>query len=310
MSTFIPGDRTGIRYKHGEGVVRSSRPPQVVSGAAAGGRLPRLALRLAAAALLVVSLLPVSAGAGSADASSAKPTIVLVHGAWADASSWSEVTRRLQRAGYLVLVPPNPLRSLSGDAAYLSAFIQQRTTGPVVLVGHSYGGAVITNAAAADPDVKALVYINAFAPDQGENVLQLATALPGSDLAGDPATKFDFVAYPGAPAGDVDLYVKQTLFAHAFANDLPAETAAVLAASQRPITLSAGLEASGPPAWATIPSWYLVGRADNILPAAQQRVMAERAGARTVEVNAGHLSMLSRPGAVTNLITAAARRVQ
>jgi pimeloyl-ACP methyl ester carboxylesterase len=290
--------------------MRSSRPPQVASDGAAGGRLPRPALLLAAAVLLVFSLLPASAGAGNAGASSKKPTIVLVHGAWADASSWSEVTRRLQRAGHLVLVPPNPLRSLSGDAAYLSAFIQQRTTGSAVLVGHSYGGAVITNAGATDPDVKALVYVNGFAPDTGENVLQLAAALPGSDLAGDPATKFDFLVYPGAPAGDFDLYVKQTVFPHAFANDLPAETGVVLAASQRPITLSAGLEASGPPAWATIPSWYLVGRADNVLPAAQQRVMAERAGARTVEVNAGHLSMLSRPGAVTDLITAAARRVR
>jgi pimeloyl-ACP methyl ester carboxylesterase len=271
--------------------------------------LPRLALLLAAAALLALSLLPASADAGGSD-SNPKPTIVLVHGAWADGSSWNQVTRQLQRAGYLVLVPPNPLRSLSGDAASLAAFIQQRTTGPVVLVGHSYGGAVITNAATSDPDVQALVDINAFAPDQGENVLQLANAQPGSDLSGDPTTKFDFVVYPGAPAGDFDLYVKQTVFPHAFANDLPASTAAVLAASQRPITLSAALEPSGPPAWKTIPSWYLVGRADNVLPPAEQRVMAQRAGAKTVEVNAGHLSMLSHPDAVTDLIVEAARSVR
>ena len=144
-----------------------------------------------------------------------------------------------------MLVPPNRLGSLSGDAAYISVFIQQRTSGPVVLVGHSYGGAVITNAAASDPDVKALVDVNGFAPDQGESTLQLANALPGSDLAGDPTTKFDFVAYPGAPAGDVDLYIKQTVFPHAFANDLPASTAAMLAASQRPITFSAAAEPSG-----------------------------------------------------------------
>ena len=285
--------------------MRMSGPRPAAAGAATG-RLSRLVLVIAAAALLGFMLQSASAAAGG---SSAKPTIVLVHGAWADGSSWNQVTQRLQRAGYQVLVPPNPLRSLSGDAASISAFIQQRTTGPVVLVGHSYGGAIITNAGTSDPDIKALVYINSFAPDQGENVLQLANAQPGSDLAGDPTTKFDFVVYPGAPAGDFDLYVKQSVFPHAFANDLPAMTAAVLAASQRPITLSAGLEASGPPAWKTIPSWYLVGRADNVIPPAEQRLMAERAGAKTVEVNAGHLSMLSQPDAVTDLIIKAARNV-
>src|SRR6266545_1804562 len=166
-----------------------------------------------------------------------------------------------------------------------------------------------TRSGATDPDVRALVYINGFAPDQGENVLQLANAQPGSELSGDPTTKFDFVVYPGAPAGDFDLYVKQAVFPHAFANDLPAGTGAVLAVSQRPITLSGALEPSGPPAWKTIPSWYLVGRADNVIPPAEQRVMATRAGAKTVEVNAGHLSMLSRPAAVTDLIESAARSV-
>src|SRR6266545_3714146 len=199
------------------------------------------------------------------------------------------------RSGACPATPPtSPPSSSSGPA------------GPVVLVGHSYGGAVITNAGATDPDVRALVYINGFAPDQGENVLQLANAQPGSELSGDPTTKFDFVVYPGAPSGDFDLYVKQAVFPHAFANDLPAGTGAVLAASQRPITLSGALEPSGPPAWKTIPSWYLVGRADNVIPPAEQRVMATRAGAKTVEINAGHLSMLSRPAAVTYLIESAA----
>src|SRR5918995_1371329 len=199
---------TADTHPNKEGVMRKSRPRPAASGAATG-RLSRLVLLIAAAALLGFMLQSTSAAAGG---SSAKPTIVLVHGAWADGSSWNQVTQRLQRAGYQVLVPPNPLRSLSGDAASISAFIQQRTTGPVVLVGHSYGGAVITNAGTSDPDIKALVYINGFAPDQGENVLQLATAQPGSDLAGDPTTKFDFVVYPGAPAGDFDLYVKQSVF--------------------------------------------------------------------------------------------------
>jgi pimeloyl-ACP methyl ester carboxylesterase len=248
------------------------------------------------------------AGATVAQHSGTKPTIVLVHGAWADASSWSEVTRRLQKKGYQVLVPPNPLRGLASDAAYIEAFVQQRTSGPVVLVGHSYGGAVITNDA-ADPDVRALVYINAFAPDEGENTLELATALPGSDLAGDPLTLFDFVAYPGAPAGDFDLYIKPAVFRHAFGNDLPVRTADVLGASQRAITFSAGAAPSGPPAWKRLPSWYLVGTADNVIPPAQQRAMAQRAGSQTSEVRAGHLSMLSRPDAVTSVILAAARSV-
>ena len=258
------------------------------------------------AGLVVYSLLSAGADASSARAPSAKPTIVLVHGAWADGSSWNPVTQHLSvrdtpAGATQPAAQPGRRRRLP------LCLPPDRTSGPVVLVGHSYGGAVITNAATSDPDVKALVYINAFAPDQGENVLALANAQPGSDLSGDPATKFDFVAYPGAPPGDVDLYVKQTVFPHAFANDLPASTAAMLAASQRPVTLSASLEASGPPAWRTIPCWYLVGRIDNVLPPAQQRAMAERAGCTTVEVKAGHLPMLSRPDSVANLITKAAR---
>jgi pimeloyl-ACP methyl ester carboxylesterase len=276
-------------------------------------RSARLVRALAIIVLVVLTAVLLGQIASAEDTTSSaghspkpEPTIVLVHGAWADASSWHPVTRKLQSEGYQVLAPPNPLRSLSGDAAYLSAFLRDRTSGPVVLVGHSYGGAVITNAGTSDPDVKALVYINGFAPDEGESVLDLVTAKPGSALAGDPATVFDFVSYPGAPAADVDLYVKQDVFPHAFANDLPPKRAAVLAASQRPITFSAVAEPSGPPAWETIPSWYLVGTADNVIPPAQQRAMAQRAGSTTVEVKAGHLSMLSRPNAVTDLIRTAA----
>jgi pimeloyl-ACP methyl ester carboxylesterase len=226
---------------------------------------------------------------------------VLVHGAWADASAWASVTSRLQRRGYTVLAPPNPLRGLSADAAYLVAFLAQRTTGPVVLVGHSYGGAVITNAALSDPDVKALVYVNAFVPDQGETILGL---LGGG---GDPSALFDFVQYPGAPAGDVDLYVKTAVFPQAFANDLSATTGAQLAAAQRPLTFSALLEPSGAPAWQTIPSWYLLGTDDHILPPTLQRSMAQRAHAHITEIAASHLSMLSKPDAVERLILDAAR---
>jgi pimeloyl-ACP methyl ester carboxylesterase len=171
-----------------------------------------------------------------------EPTIVLVHGAWADGSGWGRVVHRLQRDGYTVRVPPNPLRSLPDDVATVADFLST-IPGPIVLVGHSYGGAVITNAATGNPNVKALVYVGAFAPDEGETVFPLAG--PDSALAADPTTVFDFVPYPGAPAGDVDLYLKQSVFLTSFANRLPARRAEVLYATQRPIALSAGSQPSG-----------------------------------------------------------------
>jgi pimeloyl-ACP methyl ester carboxylesterase len=266
---------------------------------------------IAIVAVLAATMAPTQvASAAGADARSggasggSKPTIVLVHGAWADGSGWSEVVRRLQRDGYPVRVPPNPLRSLPGDSATVASFLAT-IPGPIVLVGHSYGGAVITNAATGDPDVKALVYVDAFAPDQGETVLPLAG--PDSALAVDPTTVFDFVPYPGAPPGDIDLYLKPEVFRTSFANGVPAHTAAVLYATQRPITLSAGNQPSGVPAWKTIPSWYVLGTQDLIIPPAQQRFMAERAGARIVEVKAGHLSMISRPQVVERVIKDAVR---
>jgi pimeloyl-ACP methyl ester carboxylesterase len=263
-------------------------------------------------ALVILTMTVRSAAAGpsaaAAKAEDAKPTVVLVHGAWADSSSWSKVVRRLQQDGYTVAVPPNPLRGLTGDSAYLASYLNT-ISGPVVLVGHSYGGAVITNAATGDSDVKALVYIDAFAPDEGETVVQLATAEPGSAIGGDPETVFDAVPIPGAPGGDVDLCVKKSVFPDAFANDLPRKTAAVLAAVQRPVAFSALVTPSGAPAWETIPSWYFVGTRDRVLPPAEQRFMAERADANTVEVKASHLPMVSRPGAVTKLIMEAAEVV-
>ncbi|GAA4720293.1 alpha/beta fold hydrolase [Phytohabitans rumicis] len=266
--------------------------------------LPRL---LTAAVLAVICLAaPATLASASAVATTSgsarpKPTIVLVHGAWADASSWAKVTGRLQQDGYTVLAPPNPLRGLGSDAAYLAAFIQQRTTGPVVLVGHSYGGAVITNAALADPDVRALVYIDAFVPDQGETILGLQGG------GADPNALFDAVQYPGAPTGDVDLYLKLAVFPQVFAGDLPAATAANLAAAQRPITLSALLEPSGIPAWKSLPSWYLLGTEDHAIAPSLQRFMAQRAGSHLVKVRASHASPLSRPDTVEGLIVAAAR---
>jgi pimeloyl-ACP methyl ester carboxylesterase len=257
---------------------------------------------LAAAAAVA----PGTAAAAERLTGKAKPTVVLVHGAWADGSSWNGVVERLQHDGYTTTVLANPLRGLSIDAHYISDYLST-LTGPIVLVGHSYGGAVITNAATGNPNVVALVYVDAFAPDEGETVLQLAGALPGSALAVDPTTVFKFVPYPGAPAGDVDLYVLPSVFPGAFANDLPAKTGVLLAASQRAFAFSAGNEPSGVPAWRTIPSWYLVGTADNVIPPAEQRVMAQRARAHIVEISASHLAMISHPDTVTDLIQQAAR---
>jgi pimeloyl-ACP methyl ester carboxylesterase len=165
---------------------------------------------------------------------------------------------------------------------------------------------VITNAATGNTNVKALVYVDAFIPAEGETLGQLAGLEPGSCVGGDPTQVFDLVPYPGAPPGAVDAYVKQSLFPSCFANDLPAKQAAVLAATQRPLsTVSLG-QPSGPPAWVDIPSWALVGTVDLVIPPAAQLFMAERAGAHIVEVKASHLSMISQPGAVTRLIIAAA----
>ena len=261
--------------------------------------------------IVVVGLLGLTPAAQSAPGATtagshdeAKPTIVLVHGSWADASSWTEVVKRLQQDGYQVLAPPNPLRSLSGDAEYIRTFLST-VPGPIVLVGHSYGGAVITNAATGNPNVKALVYVDAFAPDEGEPVLALLG--PDSALAvADPTTVFDLRPYPGAPAGDFDVYLKPEVVVNSFAPDLPKRDALAIAATQHPLVFSAGLEPSGVPAWKTIPSWYLIGTEDLIIPEAQQRFMAERAGAEIVEVNASHVSLISKPNAVARLIVAAA----
>jgi pimeloyl-ACP methyl ester carboxylesterase len=233
-----------------------------------------------------------------------KPTIVLEHGAWADASSWSGVIERLQGRGFTVLAPPNPLRSGALDSAYLALFLRT-ISGPIVLVGHSYGGFVITNAATGNPAVKALVYVDAFIPDVGENLLQHTA---GSCLGGDPTKTFNVVPSAGA----VDLYVKNVPdppfpgLADCFANGLSPQAAALVGAVQRPISANALLEPSGPPAWRTIPSWSLVGTADRVILPAEQESMSKRARAHIVNADAGHLSLISRPDAVTDLIAAAA----
>jgi pimeloyl-ACP methyl ester carboxylesterase len=286
---------------------------------ARSARVTRRRVTLAAAAVTAAGLLITASQAASAQPGAArygqpgpKPTIVLEHGAWADASSWTAVIAGLQQAGYTVDAPPDPLRGLAYDSAYLADYLGT-ITGPIILVGHSYGGAVITNAATGDPDVKALVYVDAFIPAQGETLLQLIAAQPGSCLAGNPANVFTAVPYPGAPAGDVDLYLKTAPdppypgFAQCFANGLPASEAAVLAATQRPLAFSAASAPSGVPAWKTIPSWSVIGTADHVIPPAEQLFMSKRAGAHITEIDAGHLSLISDPGAVTRVIIEAAR---
>jgi pimeloyl-ACP methyl ester carboxylesterase len=235
----------------------------------------------------------------------AKPTIVLVHGAWADASSWNKVIDRLQDRGYTVDAPPNPLQGLSTDTDTIANFLHS-IGGPIVLVGHSYGGTVITNAARGDSQVKALVYDDAFLPAQGETLKSLTTA--GSCFfVTDPSTVFNVVPIPGFPAADVDGYVKQSVFPGCFANGLPAREAATLAATQRPLALGTLTDPSGVPAWKTIPSWDVVGTADHVIPVAEQLSMAKRAHAHVTEVNAPHLSMISNPGVVAKVIEKAAQ---
>ncbi len=243
-----------------------------------------------------------------------KPVIVLVHGAWADASSWSGVIARLQRDGFTVYAPPNPLRGLSGfassDPAYLHDFLTHNAAlvgKPIILVGHSYGGAVITNAAVGDGHVKALVYVDAFIPDQGETLGGLLASVPGSCLGGNPTDIFNLVPYPGSPPGDADTYIKPGLVPGCFASGLPASQAAVIAATQRPLAASTLTETSGTPAWKTIPSWAVIGTADKVIPPALLESMAKRARAHITKVNAGHLSLISKPGVVTQVIVNAAR---
>jgi pimeloyl-ACP methyl ester carboxylesterase len=271
-------------------------------------KLAAIVTAVCATALAVVALAGRSTAAVERT-TEAKPTVVLVNGAWANNASWSRVIKRLQNDGYTVVAPPNPLQSLNGDAQTIADFLQT-ISGPIVLVGHSYGGMVISNAATGNPNVKALVYIDAFIPDEGESALGLDSSQPGSVLgAGPPNTVFNFVPFPGAAPGDALLYVKPSVFLQGFANDLPAKEGAVLAATQAPVTLGAVTAPSGPPAWKTIPSWDLVGTIDNAIPSSIQLFMANRAHAEITEVKAGHLSMISQPAAVTKVIEEAAQSV-
>jgi len=232
----------------------------------------------------------------------AKPTVVLVHGAWADASSWSGEVATLQAAGYDVRAIANPLRNLTTDSAYVADYLKT-IHGPVVLAGHSYGGSVITNAAAGLANVKRLVYIDAFAPATGQTAAQLSGA--GSVVTKKkPAELFYTTADPSS--GAPELYLRESIFIHNFASDLPPSKAKVLWASQRGTATAALTTPSIAAAWKTIPSWYFISTGDQIITPASKLAMAHRAHSHITEFRGGsHLTLISHPNAVTAVITAA-----
>ena len=256
----------------------------------------------ASAAVLFAAVQVPQSVASAARTSHPKPTIVLVHGAWADGSSWHGVAERLQDRGYAVLVPPNPLRgpTAGGDSAYLASFLGS-VSGPVVLVGHSYGGIVISNAANGNANVKALVFVDAFVPQDKQPLGALTTT---SCLNVDTSKSFRPVPF----AGGVDLYVQRAAnppyagFDACFANGIAKDEAAVLAAGQRPLSAAALGDPSGPPAWMTIPSWALIGTQDRVIPPEQQITTARMAHIHIDTFGAGHLGLISQPDAVVRTI--------
>lgn len=242
--------------------------------------------------------------------SETKPTIVLVHGAWADASSWTRVIERLQGDGHTVVAIPNTLRSVAADAAVVRTYLDT-VPGPVVLVAHSYGGFVITNAATGAANVKALVYIDAFIPDEG----QPAAALTGQasvlvSALTNPTSVFKLVPIPGAPPEVADTYLLPEVVAESFAQDVTKDEAALIWATQRPASFAAVVEPSGPPAWKDIPSWALIGKQDRIIAPDSLRAMAEHAGASITEIDASHVSMISHPDEVVAVIKQALASVR
>jgi pimeloyl-ACP methyl ester carboxylesterase len=232
-----------------------------------------------------------------------KPTIVLIHGAFAESASWNGVISRLRAAGHRVVAAGNPLRSLSGDAASVSALLAA-IEGPIVLVGHSYGGMVASNAAVGNDNVKALVYVAALAPEKGENTPDLLGRFPGATLG-------QHLYEVQLGDGTADVYVDADNYHEHFAADLPAEQAALDAATQRPFNSVALTEASGEPAWKTIPSWFISPELDRAIPLETFRFMAERANAReSIEIaGASHALPVSQPQAVADVILRAAASV-
>ncbi|MFF7363277.1 alpha/beta fold hydrolase [Streptomyces sp. NPDC008125] len=256
---------------------------------------------------LSVAAVTLPTAAGAAPNNPVHPTIVLEHGAFADAASWDGVVARLQRAGYPVVAAANPLRGPATDAAYLRSVVEN-IDGPVVLVGHSYGGTVISQAAVGmEGKVKALVYIAAFLPDAGESSLGLTNKFPGSTL-GQAIESVNYSLPDGGQGADV--YIRPEKFRDQFAADVPAEKARLMAAGQRPVAAAALEEKSTQAAWKTIPSWSLVTTEDRNIPVAAQRFMSARAKARTTTIDASHAVSVSRPEAVARIVEQAARTVR
>jgi pimeloyl-ACP methyl ester carboxylesterase len=233
------------------------------------------------------------------------PTVVLVHGAFADASSWNGVIERLQAKGIRVTAPANPLRGIAHDSAYVASLLEQ-TEGPVVAVGHSYGGAVITNAAANATNVIGLVYVAAFAPEEGETLGAVEAGSKDSVLNSALVPR----QYPTANGGPAtEFFIDSAKARDAFAGDLSDQEAALIAATQRPVAELGFSEASGPPAWKDRPSWAVVATGDRASGTDVTRSMAERAGATITEVDGSHVIMISQPQAVADVILTAVASV-
>jgi pimeloyl-ACP methyl ester carboxylesterase len=230
--------------------------------------------------------------------------VVLVHGAFADASSWNPVVEQLQAKGIEVAAPPNPLRGISHDSAYIASFLKQ-IPGPVLVVGHSYGGAVISNAATDADNVVGLVYVAAFAPDEGETLGDVEAGSKDSVLN----SALVPLQYPENGGTATEFAIDPAKFHDAFASDLPTEQTAVMAATQRPAAEAGFSEQSGPPAWKSKPSWAVVATGDTAAGADVTRSMAERAGATITEIEGSHVIMISQPEAVTDVIMTAAAAV-
>jgi pimeloyl-ACP methyl ester carboxylesterase len=255
-------------------------------------------LLFAAVAVLAVGLLaPSSTSAQPPGTRPGKPNILLVHGGFADGSSWNEVIRRLQRDGYTVVASQLPLSSFDADVAVVRRDLAA-LAGPTLVVGHSYGGAVITQAAAGAANVVGLVYVAAFAPDTGESA--------GSILGGYPA--LPSLAHI-VPVSAAELILDRAHFGEDFAQDASREEQRLLAATQKPVHASTlGAAVTGTPAWRQVPAWYQVATADRMIPPAAERAMAAKVAgpARTIEVGTGHAAMVSRPVATAQFIERAA----
>src|SRR5829696_7231195 len=231
-----------------------------------------------------------------------QPTVVLVHGAWADGSSWNDVIERLQAEGLQVTAPANPLRGISIDSTYIASLLDQ-IPGPVIAVGHSYGGAVITNAATNANNVVGLVYVSAFAPDEGETLADIANK--SEDSVVNPALRP--LQYPTGEGAEtaVEFTIDPAEFHDVFAADLPAEQTSLMAATQRPLSALPFSEPTGVPAWKKLPSWAVVASGDKVIGTDAVRSMAERAGATITDVEGSHVIMMSQPEIVTDVILTA-----